>query len=263
MSGNGLSETENDTLPGAINDSWRTWLMTGARRVPLDPRRMQGAHRGLKKILGEGLENVAESPYTWKDFSGAMVRHAVGDALHALPEEDTKVVKLAYFGGYSNREIARHVGLTETAVQRRLRRALAAISDHIQHGRALGRRALYAIGVFLTGRWLSEPAHQAWQAAAVAGAAAVVVATAQPIAPAGQATRGASGVQHAPAATTTVVPPVPSPTSPVTVPQQAAAQAPVVQAPGLQAPSVQAASVQLPAVTVPSLPPVPKVKKVL
>src|SRR5690348_17112244 len=119
-----MSDAENHTVPPAIHDSWRTWLMTGARRTPVDRRRLRGANKGLKKILLEGLVNGRDGTYRWQEFSGAMVRHAVDDAMRSLPPEETQVVKLAYFGGYSNREIAKEVGLTEGTVQRRLRRAL-------------------------------------------------------------------------------------------------------------------------------------------
>ncbi|TMD17586.1 MAG: sigma-70 family RNA polymerase sigma factor [Chloroflexi bacterium] len=244
-----MTDLENQTVPVGTYDSWRTWLMTGARRTPVDPRRMRGAHKGLKKILVEGLLNSAEAPYTWKDFSGAMVRHAVDDAMRALPPEDTQVVKLAYFGGYSNREIAREIGLTEGTVQRRLRRALAAISDHIQHGRVLGRRAFYALALWLSGRWLSDSAQHFLQATAVAGAAAVIAVT-QPAVPAAVGSQRAPATTQAPAAAGTVVPPLPSPTVPVTVPGE-----------GLQTVPVPAPvpSVQVPTVTVPvTLPPLPR-----
>jgi RNA polymerase sigma factor (sigma-70 family) len=210
-----LDEVENHLLPDETNDSWRSWLMTGTRKRPLDPRRLQGSHRGLKKILAEGLtNNGAESPYTWKEFSGAMVRHAVDDAMRALHPTDTRVVKLAYFGGFSNRQIARHVGLTEAAVERRLRRALASISDYIQHGRAIVRRGVYWIGIALGGRWLGEVAHHGWQAAAVTAAAVVIVATQD--APAPSTSVSAPGAQPAVAApaTRTVEPPLPTPTVP-------------------------------------------------
>src|SRR5438270_10765111 len=104
---------ENHMVSGATNDIWRTWLMTGDRRDRVDRRRMRGAHKGLKKILLEGVGNGDDRPHAWKDFSGAMIRHAVDEAIHSLPHEDNQVVKLAYFGGYSNREIATEVGMTE------------------------------------------------------------------------------------------------------------------------------------------------------
>ena len=207
-----MPEAENHALPGATNDTWRTWLMTGARRSPVDRRRVRGAYKGLKRMLLEGMANAEERPHAWRDFSGAMIRHAVDDAIRSLPSEDTHVVKLAYFGGFSNREIAEQVGLTEATVQRRLRRALATISDHIQHGRTLGRRAMYALTVWLSGRLLTDSAHHFAQAAVVTGAAAIIVT--QPAAPPVAIQPGA----HTPVTTTsapalTVVPPLPSPTA--------------------------------------------------
>jgi RNA polymerase sigma factor (sigma-70 family) len=174
-------EAENHLLPGATSDTWRTWLMTGARRSSIDRRRMRGAYKGLKRMLIEGMSNGDGRPHDWADFSGAMIRHAVDEAIRTLPTQDTQAVKLAYFGGYSNREIARQIGLTESGVQRRLKKALAAISDNIEHGGALGRRALYVLAVWLSGRWLSEVAHNTVQVAAVATAAVIVVSYPAPV----------------------------------------------------------------------------------
>src|SRR5213594_829072 len=224
-------EVDNHTVPLAIHESWRAWLMTGARRTPVDKRRMGGAHT-----------------HAWKDFSGAMVRHAVDDAMRELPPEDTRVVKLAYFGGYSNREIAREVGLTEGTVQRRLRRALAAISDHIQQGRAIGRRVLYGAGLILSGKWLHDAGQHALTAAAVVGAATGIIATQPGAGPSSDTSRTSPRHESAPART--VVPPVPSPTAPVGVPTPGTDQ-------------VTVAPAQLPAVPLPvtlptpSIPPVP------
>ena len=249
-----MSETLNHNMPVAIHENWRAWLMTGSRLTPVDRRRMRGAHRGLKKILLEGLA-AGETPHAWMNFSGAMVRHAVDDAMRTLPDQDTRVVKLAYFGGYSNREIAREIGLTEGTVQRRLRRALSAISDHIQNGRVTSRRILYGLGLFMSGRWLNDTAQHLWTATAVAGAAAVIVVT-QP-APAVGDTPAAPGT-HSVAPSLTVVPPIPSPTAPVTLPG-AAPQLPAVTNP-VQVPPVQVPVVGLPvAVPSPSIPPLPKI----
>jgi len=247
-----MAEAENHDLPVGTNDSWRTWLMTGTRRNPVDKRRMRGAHKGLKKILLEGPTNGGERPATWTDFSGAMVRHAVDDSMQSLPKEDTQVVKLAYFGGYSNREIAAVVGLTEGTVQRRLRRALAAISEYIPHGPRIGRRALYVLTAWLSGRWVGDAVHNAVPVGAVA--AATVIILAQPVS--SPAVYDQAGRTHssAPGTTTTVVPPIPSPTAPVAVPSL-----PPVTVPGV--PEGVLPNVQLPVPT-PSLPPV-KVKNLL
>ena len=131
--------------PTPQGESWRSWLMTGSRGTAVDRRRVRGAHRGLKKILIEGMSNGSEHTKPWKDFSGAMVRQAVNEALHQLPPDHEQVVKLAYFGGLSNREIAQHLGLSVGGVQRRLRQALARVSEHIEHGRSIGRRAVLVL----------------------------------------------------------------------------------------------------------------------
>jgi len=131
--------------PTAPGDSWRSWLTTG-NRSGADRRRVSGAHRGLKKILVEGTSNGGEHPKPWKDFSGAMVRQAVNEALNQLPPDHRQAVQLAYFGGLSNREIAQRLGLSVGGVQRRLRQALARVSEHVEHGRAIGHRVL--LGLF-------------------------------------------------------------------------------------------------------------------
>jgi len=253
-----MPEAANYLLPGATNDVWRTWLMTGARRAPVDRRRMRGANRGLKKMLIEGMSNGEGKTHAWKDFSGAMIRHAVDEAMRTLPLQDKQAVKLAYFGGYSNREIAQQIGLTEGAVQRRLRRALAAISDYIQHGGALGRRALYVVAAWLSGRWVSDMTHHAVEVAAVATATVIIISHPAPV----TATRipaqpnVAVQAQAHPygTAAATVVPPIPSPT--------AAAVSGLAPAP-VAAPSVAVPSVNL-HVKLPPVPPLPiKVTRIL
>jgi RNA polymerase sigma factor (sigma-70 family) len=247
-----MPEAENYTLSGATNDTWRTWLMTGVRRDRVDRRRMRGAYKGLKTMLLEGMHNGDERPHAWQDFSGAMIRHAVDEAIRSLPHEDKEVVKLAYFGGYSNREIASQVGMTEGTVQRRLRRALSSISDHIQHGRTHARRAMCALTIWLSGRWLQDSAHHAVQVAVVASAAAIIVAQpavtprAAPAQPAHTQSSAGAPVVH----------PIPAPTVPATSGHVAA---PAVKAPGVVPPVVDL-PVTIP-VSLPALPSPPvKVK---
>jgi RNA polymerase sigma factor (sigma-70 family) len=246
-----MPEAENYALPGATSDSWRAWLMTGIRRSPGDRRRLRGEYRGLKRMLVEGMTNGGERPHAWKDFSGAMIRHAVDDAMRSLPIQDKQVVKLAYFGGYSNREIAAQVGLTEATVQRRLRRALSAISHHIQHGRALGRRAAFALAVWLSGRRLTDSAHHIAQTAAVASVTVIVAV--HPAAPTvvwhSQVTHvsaaGSPAAASAPAAARPrVVPPVPTATPIVPESRVPTVAAPTVRLP-LDAPPIPALPVKI------------------
>jgi RNA polymerase sigma factor (sigma-70 family) len=230
-----MPATENQLLPGATNDTWRTWLMTGVRRAPVDRRRMRGSNKGLKKMLLEGMTNGDDRPHVWNDFSGAMIRHAVDEAIGSLPLQDIEVVKLAYFGGFSNREIAQQVGLTEGTVQRRLRRALSSISRHIQHGRSMGRRGMAVLCVWLSGRWLADSAHHALQAAVVVGAAAVIVA--QPAVSVAPLAPRVHAVQSGATVSVPVVPPMPSPSIPASVQAgPAKVEVPQVQTPVLRLP---------------------------
>ncbi len=151
-----MKEADFIVLPPAASDSWRSWLMTGVRRGPFDRRRIKGAHQGLKKMLIEGTTNPVDGPQPWNDFSSAMVRQSVDEALNALPSKQKQTVKLAYFGGLTNKEIAQRLGVTDSVVRRMLGTALAAVAAHVESGRAAGRRAVYAIAGWLTVRALFD-----------------------------------------------------------------------------------------------------------
>jgi RNA polymerase sigma factor (sigma-70 family) len=169
-----LSDYDNHVLPPGTNDSWRTWLMTGTRRDPVDRRRVRGAHKGLKRMLVEGMASPRDQPYSWKEFSDAMVRQSVGDAVRQLPLRDSQVVKLAYFGGMSNDQIAGRLGISVASVERRLRHALGYISRQVEHGKSAGRRALGAVAIWLSGRWIGDATHNLVQASAVATVAVAI-----------------------------------------------------------------------------------------
>jgi RNA polymerase sigma factor (sigma-70 family) len=146
------------TPPG---DSWRAWLLTGNRGKAADRRRVRGAHRGLKRILADGENDTGDRPRPWKDFSSAMVRQSVDEALNELPPDHRQVVKLAYIGGLSNREIAQRLGLSVGGVQRRLRQALARISEQVEHGRNASRRAVFGLLAWLSANRLVQALHRA------------------------------------------------------------------------------------------------------
>jgi hypothetical protein len=120
--------------------------------VPLDLRRARGASGRLKETLIDSPGAAAEDRYRWRNFSSAMDRQAVGEALNALPHQQREVVKLAYFGGMTNREIADRLGVPVGGVRHRLRQALAAAGEYVDRGRATGHRVLYGLIAWLFGR---------------------------------------------------------------------------------------------------------------
>ncbi len=156
----GFGSRQEDTprpLPARVTDSWRTWVMTGAHAP-------------------------------WKDFSRAMFRQSVGEAVNSLSAQHKHVVKLAYFGGLSNNEIARELDMPVGGVRRRLREALATVNAYIERGQAAGRRVVYGLAGWFAARSIvdhaqrSRATRQLLQAALVvtagAGAAVLLVASA-------------------------------------------------------------------------------------
>jgi DNA-binding CsgD family transcriptional regulator len=130
--------------------------MTGVRQGPIYRRRVRGAHKGLKRMLVEGMGEGGDPQGSWRGFSGAMVRQAVGEAVGSLPPRQRQLIKLAYFSDLSNREIAQGLGITLSSVERGLRHAIARVSEQAERGRTAGRKAIYALAMFMGGRWLSE-----------------------------------------------------------------------------------------------------------
>ena len=190
--------SQKDVVSPAASSSWRTWLITGTRQGPIYRRRVRGAHKGLKRMLAEGMGDGVEGQNTWKSFSGALVRQAVGEAVTSLPPRQKQLIKLAYFSDLSNREIAQGLGITLSSVERGLRQAIASVSEHVERGRAAGRRALYALAMFLGGRWLAD-AHRAFKLGTVVlvAASAGAVLSSQPAAPARATHVQAGGVAPA------------------------------------------------------------------
>jgi RNA polymerase sigma factor (sigma-70 family) len=172
-----MREAENH-VPASARDSWRNWLMTGTRRGPIYRRRVRGAHEGLKRMLVEGMSEAGDQPRPWKNFSGAMVRQAVDEAVSTLPPRQKQLIKLAYFSDQTNREIAQGLGITLSSVERGLREAISRVSEYVERGKGVGRRAIYAIGLFLAGRQLIKAG-----VIIVATTAAGAVVSAQPAAP--------------------------------------------------------------------------------
>jgi RNA polymerase sigma factor (sigma-70 family) len=187
-SGDESTERREGALPPDVVEYWRTWLLTGHSGAASDPRRLRGSHRGLKKMLAEGT--ATDLPQSWRHVSAAMVRLAINDALNALPKDKTHVVWLAYFGGMSNEQIAKRLGLSVGGVQRRLKQAFESVSDYVEHGRTAGRNAVLAILGWLSLRRLFDAAREGPEPIShVVVAGAIVVAAASAAVIMGNATQ--------------------------------------------------------------------------
>jgi len=115
--------------------SLRTWLITAVRNRSIDFLRGRGAHERQELELQPDLAESHRSD-PWREVSLALERAAVREAVSSLPAEQRQAVQLAYFGGYSQAEIADMTKVPVSTVKGRMRLALEKLSSYLQ-GRGL------------------------------------------------------------------------------------------------------------------------------
>ena len=112
--------------------SLRAWLLTSVRNRSIDYLRGRGAHERQELELQPALAEVGPRSDPWREVSLALERSAVREAMGSLPAEQRRAVELAYFAGYSNREIADMTSVPLSTVKGRMRLALEKLSSYLQ-----------------------------------------------------------------------------------------------------------------------------------
>ena len=108
----------------------RGWLMTVVRNRAIDRVRARRTTVDVDDADERSLLRTGPNP-TWEDALG---RAAAGDlrtALAELPVEQRQAVELAYFEGYTYREVAELTGVPAGTANGRLRLALAKLRDSL------------------------------------------------------------------------------------------------------------------------------------
>ena len=113
-----------------------TWVLTLVHRRAVDLVRREERRRA------EPLEPDAESdsrvtPDAAEQFAQ---REAVRAALHQLPAEQREAIELAYYGGYTQSELAERLGQPLGTIKSRMFAGLARLRDVLDEG-ALGQAA--------------------------------------------------------------------------------------------------------------------------
>ena len=116
--------------------SLRTWLLASVRNRSIDYLRGRGAHERQELELQPALVAVGPRSDPWREVSVSLERRAVREAMGNLPPEQRQAVELAYFGGYSHREIADMTSVPLSTVKGRMRLGLEKLSSYLQ-GRGL------------------------------------------------------------------------------------------------------------------------------
>lgn len=116
----------------AHRGSLRAWLVTTVRNCALDRLRGRAAHHRAECELKSGLPASEPSTDPWRRVSISVERTAVREALNTLPLEQRLSVELAYFGSYTQPEIACMMGVTLGTVKGRMRLGLRKLSTRLQ-----------------------------------------------------------------------------------------------------------------------------------
>lgn len=116
--------------------SLRNWLITAVRNRSIDSLRGRAGHDRDERQLGGRFEATGYGSDPSREVALALAREAIQEALATLPKEQRQAVELAYFSGYSSREIAKMAGVPLSTVKGRMRLALEKLSSYLQ-GRGL------------------------------------------------------------------------------------------------------------------------------
>jgi RNA polymerase sigma-70 factor, ECF subfamily len=109
----------------------RSWIMTCAHRRAVD--RVRSAERAARRDdlagrrdQGRPYDQVAEQ------VEATLEREQVRRSLDALTDLQREAVVLAYYGGYTHREISELLGVPSGTVKTRLRNGLLRLRDHLE-----------------------------------------------------------------------------------------------------------------------------------
>jgi RNA polymerase sigma-70 factor (ECF subfamily) len=108
----------------------RSWIMTCAHRRAVD--RVRSAERAARRDDLAGRRDQGR-PYdeVVEQVETSLEREHVRRGLDALTELQREAVVLAYYGGYTHREIAELLGVPSGTVKTRLRDGLIRLRDHL------------------------------------------------------------------------------------------------------------------------------------
>jgi RNA polymerase sigma-70 factor (ECF subfamily) len=109
----------------------RTWILSIVRNQGIDQLRYHATRRRTQEKVEASAARTQPSEAfaeTWRNSQRAQVR----EALNTLPQEQLKILELAYFSGYTHVEIADLLGVPLGTVKGRMRLGLKKLRDHFE-----------------------------------------------------------------------------------------------------------------------------------
>jgi len=102
--------------------AFSSWLLTVVHHKAVDAVRREGVHRRRQVVMDdETTDRMApDNPGADQNAIGNVVGDNVRKAINDLPPEQAKTMMLAYYGGYTQREVAAIVGVPLGTVKSRM-----------------------------------------------------------------------------------------------------------------------------------------------
>jgi RNA polymerase sigma-70 factor, ECF subfamily len=143
-------EAAEDLVQDAFVELWRTagnyhpergsvrnWILSIVHNRGVDRlRNLAVGRRARRRLASETFSFGADDAYE-SAWNGIVRRH-VNEALESLPPEQFEVLRLAYFSGYTQREIAEILAIPLGTVKGRMRLALRKLRKHLEDREMLG-----------------------------------------------------------------------------------------------------------------------------
>jgi RNA polymerase sigma-70 factor (ECF subfamily) len=111
--------------------SARTWIMAVVHHRSIDIGRKR---RGITpRELPLELERMPEAPNdTWAEFVNTLDGDSIRECLDQIPKEQREAIQLAYFDGYTQREISESTGIPLGTVKGRIRIGMASLRSLLE-----------------------------------------------------------------------------------------------------------------------------------
>ena len=119
-----------------VRGSVRSWMLGIVRNRAIDLLRSRTGRTPLDFDDDAVLEQREAAERTEKEALQRETADEVRGAIGELPRDQSKVIELAYFGGFSHSEIARILGLPMGTVKGRMRLGLEKIRGQLAEGLA-------------------------------------------------------------------------------------------------------------------------------
>jgi RNA polymerase sigma-70 factor (ECF subfamily) len=113
----------------AERGSVRAWLLSIVHNRGIDQLRSLASRRRTQEMIEASAQRTQPSEafaQSWRNFQ----REQVQEALKTLPSEQSKVLELVYFSGYTHVEIAEFLDLPLGTVKGRMRLGLKKVRDY-------------------------------------------------------------------------------------------------------------------------------------